>query len=284
MCGGVLLCPGGGVSWGLVPVSPPHLLWFIPAPPALAGCWEPLAVPRSAVVCLILPGSVWGGGGSWDTGGTPLSIVPLLVCPSTTGSCPCPSPPSFSAAPNRTWGSRGSPCSCAGGGGTSLVAVCRGGGGGLEVAGNTRTHGALLLCLSFPIAWADGVQLTPHPRWEHMGAHSHRCLEKQGSGCQQKGGRDDAPLLVPNCAGRCMGSDPGQVFPMRSALTVGVLAARGQIRGRGAGDGGAFAGENLLGEGREGRDSHRSLGPTWLPGGAENSPRHLSHQPPQVGT
>lgn len=30
-----------------------------------------------------------------------------------------------------------------------------------------------------------------------------------------------------------LGSDPGQVFPMRSALTVGVPAARGHIRGCG---------------------------------------------------
>lgn len=283
MGGGVLLCPGGGVSWGLVPVSPPHLLWFIPAPPALAGCWEPLAMPRSAVVCLILPGSVWGG---WQLGHRrdPLVHCPFAGVSQHHGVLSLPEPTELLCCPKPHMGEQGVPLFLCRGRGDLLGGCLPGWGGGLEVAGNTRTHGALLLCLSFPIAWADGVQLTPHPRWEHMGAHSHRCLEKQGSGCQQKGGRDDAPLLVPNCAGRCMGSDPGQVFPMRSALTVGVLAARGQIRGRGAGDGGAFAGENLLGEGREGRDSHRSLGPTWLPGGAENSPRHLSHQPPQVGT
>lgn len=70
---------------------------------------------------------------------------------------------------------------------------------------------------------------------------------------------------------------------MHSALTVVVPAAPGQIREHEAGVGGKFTGKNLLGEAREGTDSHRSSRPTWLPGGVENSPWRLSHQPPPVG-
>lgn len=63
----------------------PYLLWFIsppPLPPVLIGCWKPLAVPHSAVVCLILPSS---GDGNWVTRGSPLVHCPLLVSPRTQG-------------------------------------------------------------------------------------------------------------------------------------------------------------------------------------------------------
>lgn len=61
---------GGLWVWSLLP----YLLWIIPPlPSVLVGSWEPLTVPHSAVVCLILPSL---GNGSCVTGGSPLSIVP----------------------------------------------------------------------------------------------------------------------------------------------------------------------------------------------------------------
>ncbi|XP_056365307.1 transcription factor E2F2-like isoform X4 [Oenanthe melanoleuca] len=80
-----------------------------------------------------------------------------------------------------------------------------------------------------------------------------------------------------------MGSYLRQAFPRHSALTVVVPAAPGQIRGHEAGVGGKFTGKILLGEAREGTDSHRSSRPTWLPGGVEHSLWRLSCQPPLLG-
>ena len=130
-----------------------------------------------------------------------------------------------------------------------------------------------------------GVADPPLFQWEHRVAMAVGVWRSKGLGVSKRGGGQVmAPPKSQIVLADALGSDPGQVFPMRSELPVGVPAARGQIRGRGAGDGGAFTGENLLGKGREGPDSHRSSGPTWLPGGVENSPRHLSRRPPRVGT
>lgn len=81
--GGVPQCPGGILGFGTCP--PVCCSSFCAPRPVLAGCWESLAVLCSAVVCLILPG--WGGS-SWDTGGTPLSIVPHSCVPVLWGPAP----------------------------------------------------------------------------------------------------------------------------------------------------------------------------------------------------
>lgn len=136
--GVVLLCPGKGV-FGFGPCSTTSSGSSHPLlPPVLVGCWQPLAVPHSAVVCLILSSS---GDGSWVTGGSPLSIVPcwwvleLRVLPLSEPPTP----------QNCTWGSR-----------VPFYPLLHMGRGGFGSFGGVCKHQDLpwvALCLSFPIAW-----------------------------------------------------------------------------------------------------------------------------------
>lgn len=114
----------------MVPVSPPHLLWFIPAPPALAGCWEPLAVPRSAVVCLILPGSVWGG---WQLGHRrdPLVHCPFAGVSQHHGVLSLPEPTELLCCPKPHMGEQGVPLFLCRGRGDLLGGCLPGWGGGV---------------------------------------------------------------------------------------------------------------------------------------------------------
>lgn len=172
-------------------------------------------------------------------------------------------------------------------GDTPLVAVAVALGGGRWLGTPGPALGCSCASVS-PLLGQLGCSPPPPPRHQWWG-HSHGCLEKQGFGCQQEEGRGGQrmpplPSLSQMVLADALGSDVGQVFPMGSALTVGVPAARGQIRGRGAGDGGAFAGENPLGEREGGKRFPQELGTNLAPwGGGKQPPAPLLPPAPTGG-